>query len=99
MKNICAIIFLTIFLVGCDGAMSKDTPKEQNLLVLQCSNEYPEDVVFIWEQTSNSLKRNATYGIPYKSNDQFEIIFEKIPPEISGATPKETYKFKEYVIG
>jgi hypothetical protein len=74
---------------------------DDNLLVLKCSNEYyPEEVVFIWGRTSNSLIGTTieeTNGIPYKSNEPLETIFEKVPPEISGATPKFTYIFKEYV--
>ena len=72
-----------------------------NLLVIKCSNEYySEDVVFIWDQKLNSLIGTTieeTKGIPYKSSDRLRTIFEKVPPEISGATPKFTYIFKEYV--
>ena len=72
-----------------------------NLLVIKCSNEYYfEDVVFIWDRKSNSLIGTTieeTIGIPYKSSDRLRTIFEKVPPEISGATPKFTYIFKEYV--
>ena len=96
MKNTCTIIFLTIFLVGCDEVISKNTPKEKNLLVLKCSSQYPGDVIYIWDQTSNSLKISEKNGIPHKSSDQFETIFEKVPLEISGGNPKITYEFREY---